>query len=319
MNALSHREIDTQMSLVRKSIAKHLGFELRPGQEIAGKQMLRRCVVEMPTGEGKTAATVFPAAALARTHRNVLIATANDYLASRDAEWMRRTYEDLGLSVGCVTALSSEKQRVEAYGCSITYGALREFSFDFLRSSLNQHENTHDRGLPTFAFDALLIDEADSILIDEARTPMIITAPTKGIDPSSEACYRWAAEFAPTLQISDDFVQTETMGAIALTRTGHQKFIRASMPPTIKPLTTTEIIHAIERAIWVNENMRPDHDYVISDNCVCLVDEYTGRKSTDRKFGSGIQQAIEARERLTLTPESQSIAQISIQEFVSKF
>ena len=319
MNALSHRELEERMNHVGESVAKHLGFKLRLGQETAGKQMLRRCIVEMPTGEGKTAAAVFPAATLATTHRNVLVATANDYLASRDANWMRPVYKDLGLKVGCVSALSSKKQRTEAYESSITYGTLREFGFDFLRASLDRQENDQGRGLPTFAFDALIIDEADSVLIDEAPMPMVITAPTRGIDTCLEACYRWTAEFAPTLQASDDFVQTETTGAIALTREGHEKFIRASMPPAIKPLTTTEIIHTLERAIWVNENMRPDHDYVVSDNRVCLVDEYTGRKSTNRKFGSGVQQAIEAREGLTLTPESQPVAQISVQEFVSKF
>ncbi|MFK8111444.1 MAG: DEAD/DEAH box helicase [Rubripirellula sp.] len=300
------------------SAKQHLGIEMRDVQLLAGSYLLERRVAEMQTGEGKTLTTVLAAAALAKSGRRVLVATANDYLVDRDCEWMRQVYRDLGLSVAGVTSASTFEQRTEAYRCDVTYGTLREFAFDFLRHVLAKRNSDNDL-LPVCSFDALIVDEADSLLIDEARTPLIITAPTGDLSDATQACYRWAANLAISYLPEHHYIQVPGNGAIALTESGRRKFSADKLPVELAELTTTQIIHSLERAIWVNENVRRDHGYVVIDQRVHLVDEYTGRPSADRNFGAGIQQAVEARERLPLTPESVPVARIPIQEFVGRF
>jgi preprotein translocase subunit SecA len=295
-------------------------MELREVQVAAGEQLLGRCIAEMPTGEGKTLTTVIPAAVQASRHRgqgNVLVATANDYLAERDARWMEPIYRQLELRVGCVGSGSTPEQREQAYGCDVTYGTLRQFAFDFLRQS---RRGAVDGGssLP-FRFDALIVDEADSLLIDEARTAMILTAPVRGLDAAREACYTWSARLAASLQIDADYVRLPDCGAIALTAQGRRLVIGSLMPAAMGSLTSTEILHAMERAIWVKETLHRDQHYLVRDGEIELVDEYTGRTAGQRSFGGGVHQAIEAREGVRLTPESQPVARISVQDFVAKF
>ncbi len=273
----------------------------------------------MQTGEGKTLTAVLAAAVFAAAHRKVLIATANDYLASRDADWMGPIYQQLGISVGCVTSESTPQQRADAYNCDITYGTLREFAFDFLRRSLAQRQPDSQVTADRSFFDALIVDEADSVLIDEARTPMVITVPTRGIDVATEACYRWSAAQAKSFRPSEDYVRMTDSGAVALTDRGHRRVVHSEMSASMGGLTSTDILHALERAIWINESIHRDDHYVVKDARIHIIDEYTGRKSGDRNFGGGIQQAIEAREGLTLTAESEPIARISVQDFVTKF
>lgn len=304
---------------VQSAASSCLGLELREAQIVAATHLLSPCIAEMQTGEGKTITAVLPATVFAVANRKVLIATANDYLASRDADWMGPVYQRLGLGVACVTSDSTPQQRADAYDCDITYGTLREFAFDFLRRSLAQRQADSQIAADKSCFDVLIVDEADSVLIDEARTPMIITAPTRGIDVATEACYRWSAEQAKIYRLPEDYVRMPESGAVALTDRGHRRVVRSEMPPSMGTLTTTEILHSIERAIWINESMHRDHHYVVKDGRIHIIDEYTGRKSGERTFGGGIHQAIEAREGLTLTAESEPVARISVQDFVTKF
>ena len=170
---------------------EHLGFKIRPSQWNASRLLSDRCIVEMPTGEGKTLTTLLAACSLAATGQRVLIATANDYLASRDADWMANLYNSVKLSVSSVTASTPQQARSETYKHDVVYGTLREFAFDFLRHSLERRKNPHSNvARSEFPKDILIIDEADSILIDEARTPMIITAPVTKVDQAKESCYR---------------------------------------------------------------------------------------------------------------------------------
>ncbi len=309
----------TVIGRVQSAAAACLGLELREAQIIAATHLQGPCIAEMQTGEGKTLTAVLAAAVFATANRKVLIATANDYLASRDADWMGPIYQRLGLGVGCVTSESTPQQRVDAYDCDITYGTLREFAFDFLRRSLAARQADSQVVMDHATFNVLIVDEADSVLIDEARTPMIITAPTRGIDVATEACYRWSAEQAKFYRLSEDYVRMTDSGAVALTVRGHGRFVRSEMPPAMGALTTTDILHSLERAIWINESIHRDHHYVIKDERIHIIDEYTGRKSGERHFGGGIHQAIEAREGLMLTAESEPVARISVQDFVMKF
>ena len=305
---------------INAACRQHLGFQIRPNQWNASRLLIDRCIVEMPTGEGKTITTFLSACSLAATGQRVLIATANDYLASRDADWMSKLYNSVSLSVSSVTASTPQHVRSETYKNDVVYGTLREFAFDFLRHSLERRRKQPST-VPHSEFpqDILIIDEADSILIDEARTPMIITAPATHVDQAREDCYRWASDVSVAFQRHRDYVRVEDSGLVALTQGGRKRAIATQMPTTIGSLTTTEILHALERAILVNETLHRDIHYVLNENRIQLVDEYTGRRSADRNFGSGVQQAIEAKEGLALTRESEPIARISVQDFVTRF
>ncbi len=306
---------------VRDSADRHLGISLRDVQIAAGQQLLRRCIVEMETGEGKTLTTVIPCGVLAKSGKKVLVATANDYLADRDAGWMKPLYNDLGLSVGRVTSQCNTQQRRNAYSADVTYGTLREFGFDHLRDRLDQRSAdgpSEKLARNDHAPDALVVDEADSVLIDEARTPMVITAPTSSIDAPTEACYRWCAQVAGSFRTPEDFLTVES-DMIALTDRGRRRFLKMKMPDEMAPLTTTDILHALERAIWVNQVIDRDVHYLIRDDRIELIDEYTGRAAKSRVLGGGLHQAIEAREELPLTSPSLPAARITVQDFVSRF
>lgn len=314
------RSAELSRDRMNAACEKHLGFQIRPGQWNASQLLNERCIVEMPTGEGKTLTTLLGACSLASTGQKVLIATANDYLASRDADWMSKLYNSVSLSVSSVTSSTPQHARSGIYEHHVVYGTLREFAFDFLRHALESRQKPNATvARAEFPRDILIIDEADSILIDEARTPMIITAPSTQIDHSKQPCYRWASEAASMFQRPRDYVRIEGSGLVALTPEGRKRAFAVPIPGTLAKLSTTEILHALERAILVNETIHRDIHYVVHDGCIQLVDEYTGRRSADRNFGGGIQQAIEAREGLALTQESEPIARISVQDFVSRF
>lgn len=318
-----HRvDLSAELSRDRMNVAveEHLGFKIRPGQWNASHLLHNRCIVEMPTGEGKTLTTLLAASSLAATGQRVLIATANDYLASRDADWMAKVYTSVNLSVSSITASTPQQARSAIYTHDVVYGTLREFAFDFLRHALESRKKNHsDIAELEFPKDILIIDEADSILIDEARTPMIITAPITKIDQAKESCYRWASNAAIGFQRPRDYVRIDGSGLVALTQAGRKRAITAVMPASMAKLTTTEILHSLERAILVNETIHRDIHYVVHEDRVQLVDEYTGRRAADRNFAGGVQQTIEAREGVALTQEAEPIARISVQKFVSRF
>ncbi|WP_186775450.1 preprotein translocase subunit SecA [Rubripirellula tenax] len=299
---------------VGRAVLDKLGLSLRPSQITSGHHLLGRTIVELPTGEGKTIATVFPACAFARRGRKVWIATANDYLAHRDAQWMRPVYDQLGVGVVSIAATMSPSERSAAYESDVVYGTIRSFGFDFLRSQIASED---------WRGDVLIVDEADSILIDEARTPMVISSSGGSTEPerngAEEACFRWAANVASQLRIDVDFVWLEDRGQTALTTIGRRSALDSVMPPQMRSLTTTEILHAVERSIQANQTLFRDVHYVVEGDGICLVDEYTGRKSVDRTLGGGLHQAIQAREGLTITSSNCPIARITVMEFVDRF
>jgi preprotein translocase subunit SecA len=207
----------------------------------------------------------------------------------------------------------------------VTYGTIREFGFDFLRDALQLHTESSlasclspQSPVQRGPF-ALVVDEADSVLIDEARTPLVINSTSHSMRKAMESCYRWCGQNAKSFNESADYVRLPEAGEIAFTASGKSKIFATAMPPEMDTLTLTEILHALERAIYVNHMYRRDLHYLIRDNKVCIIDEYTGRVSEGRTWGEGIHQAIEARESLPLTMPSRPAAQITVQDFVRRF
>ncbi len=241
------------------------------------------------------------------------------------AKWTAPILDRLGLTVGCVQDGQSRDERRQAYACDVTYGTIREFGFDFLRDAL---PNQAQGGLASCLSPqspaqrspfALIVDEADSLLIDEARTPLIINSRSNLMREAVESCYRWCAQNANNFHEVTDYVRLPTAGEIAFKACGKSKIFAMAMPPTMNTLTLTEILHAMEQAIYVNHKYQRDLHYLIRDNKVCIIDEYTGRVSEGRTWNEGIHQAIEARESLPLTPPSRTVAQITVQDFVRRF
>ena len=306
------------------SVQSHLELTLREVQCAAAAGMVRRRIIEMGTGEGKTLTTAFAAAAYARTRRHVFVATANEYLANRDAEWMRPIFADLSITVGSACAKSATR-RSQSYQCDITYGTIRQFGFDFLRDGIHARESSaknpeHSTEPPRIRkpLDVLIIDEADSVLIDEARTPMIISSTGDRMGFAQETLFRWAADVARSLD-SSDFASIEAGQQVALTPHGRMKVLSMRMPTPMNDRTTTEILHAVERAIFVQLRYLDDHHYLVRDGHIELVDEFTGRASSDRTLADGIHQAIEAKENLPLKGKTDAMARITVQDFAAKF
>lgn len=284
-------------------------------------------IVEMQTGEGKTLTATIPAALHAWEGRPVLIATANDYLARRDAESLRPVYAALGLSVGCIQSGQSREERQSAYARHITYGTAREFGFDFLRDRLEERRREDPR-TALFASGprrvqrdpaCLILDEADSLLIDEARTPLILSGTLDRADAAHEAGYRWAAASAPVLHEEDDYRRDPLSGWPGLTTAGRARVRTLAMPAAMASLTLTDVHHFLERALFVNARYQRDRHYVVREGQVQIVDEFTGRIQTGRTWNDGIHQAVEAREGVPLTIETGHLARVTMQEFVRRF
>jgi preprotein translocase subunit SecA len=313
------------VAAVCQAVRKSFGHELRANQILTGGALVEPSIAELATGEGKTVAAVLPLAFWARHGQGVYLSTANDYLARRDASWMQQVFDCLGLTVGCVQDGQSAEERRAAYACDVTYGTIREFGFDFLRDALQSRRSdgvatalSRPMVVQRNAF-ALIVDEADALLIDEARTPLIISHASGSMREATTACYRWCARNARKLNENVDYVRGSAAGEIAFTSAGKFRLFDMQMPPSMNSLTLTEILHAMERAIFVNHTYQPNQHYLVRNQKVCIIDEYTGRVSEGRTWNEGIHQAIEAREALPLTPPSQTVAQITVQDYARRF
>jgi preprotein translocase subunit SecA len=322
-------------ALTREAAHRTIGLRHYEVQLIAGAAMHDRRVVEMQTGEGKTLAATLPLVLFGLVGRGVHLATANDYLARRDAELMRPAYEALGLRVGVVDAESPPAQRRQAYACDVTYGTAKEFGFDFLRDRLawrQQEEGERDwLGAMLGASETadafvqrpphfILVDEADSILIDEARTPLVISLLPDGDGAAGVELYRWTSQFAPQLQEGEHFsVSDEGQRKITLTAAG-RRWVRQSPRPEV--LHTWDVVEAyqhVERAVQVLREFHRDRQYVVRDGEVVIVDEFTGRLAEGRRWRDGIHQAIEAKESLKVSPPTSQAARVTVQEFFHRY
>ena len=323
-------------ALVREAGRRKLGMRHFDVQLIGGILMHHRAIVEMQTGEGKTLTATLPTVLAALPGKGAHVATVNDYLARRDAEWMRPLYECLGITVGIVETQMSQEERRSAYQCDVTYGTAKEFGFDFLRDRLlhrrigqepssllgqmlgqfqkGDHESAVQRE-PHFA----LVDEADSILIDEARTPLIISAVPTNEQKAAVEAYRWAASIAGQFEENDDYDYDHEKKTVELTADGRRHVRDLPHPEALAAVGMVSIYEYVEQAIKVGREFFRDRQYVVRDGEIVIVDEFTGRLSEGRKWRAGIHQAVEAKEGVEVTVETGQAARVTVQDYFRRY
>jgi preprotein translocase subunit SecA len=275
----------------------------------------------MQTGEGKTLTALMPAFLRALTGRGCHVVTVNDYLAQRDADWMRPAYELGGVSVGCIQTPQATEERRGQYARDVTYGTAKELGFDFLRDRLRMDSakaGIADESPVQRAHYFVLVDEADSVLIDDARTPLIISM-TEPNRPAMVELYRWCTEFAQTLKFPGDFEYDPHKRSAILTEAGCRHVVLARKPPLVATIETEQVYRQIELALTALLAFILDRDYVIHDGEVIIVDESTGRMMEGRKWQQGLHQAIEAKEKIEITPRTQAAAQVTVQRFFRQY
>ena len=317
-------------AVVREAARRVLNMEPFPVQIMGGIILHMGRIAEMKTGEGKTLVSTLPAYLNALTGQGVHIVTVNDYLASRDAEWMGQVHRFLGLSVGCVLNSMNNDERREQYACDITYVTNNEDGFDYLRDNMVIYkEQLVQRGL-----NYVIIDEVDSVLIDEARTPLIISGQSGKSTKLYEICdilarqlkQGEAKEFSKMdaimgeeFQETGDFVVNEKDKAVNLTEEGVAKVEQFFHIENLADPENLEIQHNINLALRANYLMFRDKDYVVKDDQVLIVDEFTGRIMPGRRYSDGLHQAIEAKEHVKVKRESKTLATITFQNFFNKY
>ncbi|MBX7339068.1 preprotein translocase subunit SecA [Clostridium chauvoei] len=294
-------------AVCREASWRVLGMKHYKVQLIGGMVLHQGRIAEMRTGEGKTLVATLPLYLNALTGKGVHLITVNDYLAKRDQEWMGQLYSFLGLTSGCIVHGLTAEQRREAYGSDITYGTNNEFGFDYLRDNMVIYkEERVQRGL-NFA----VVDEVDSILIDEARTPLIIS----GAGEKSTKFYNVADNFVKQLLAERDYTIDEKANAVMLTEEGVEKAERAFGIENYADAANLELQHYITQALKANYSMKRDKDYMVKDDQVVIVDEFTGRLMEGRRYSDGLHQAIEAKEGVKIERESKTLATITFQNY----
>jgi preprotein translocase subunit SecA len=299
-------------ALVREVSARVLNMRHFDVQMLAGIALHHGKLVEMQTGEGKTLAAVLPAFLNALSGQGVHILTFNDYLAGRDADWMRPIYEFLGLSVSSIKQGMSKEARRDAYAADITYLTVKEAGYDFLRESivLNAKE------LILRPYNMVIVDEADSILIDEARTPLVIA----GLDPAAREIKRsQLAELTKTLTPLDDYQTDEHKRNVYLTEEGINKVETSLRIGKLHAPDNHEILTRLNQALHAEVLLKIDVDYVVRQEQVEIVDEFTGRVILDRHWPDGLHRAVEAKEGLPLKAQGQILNSIAIQHFIKQY
>ena len=316
---------------VREAASRVLGMEHYRVQIIGGIILHQGRIAEMKTGEGKTLVSTLPAYLNALEGKGVYIVTVNDYLAKRDSEWMGKVHEFLGLTVGVVLNDMSNDERRDAYNCDITYITNNELGFDYLRDNMVIYkEQLVQRGLHY-----AIIDEVDSVLIDEARTPLIISGQSGKSTKLYEACDILAqqltrGEDVPEYSKMDaimgieqeetgDFIVNEKDKLVNLTQQGVEKVEQFFKIDNLADPDNLEIQHNIILALRAHNLMFRDQDYVVQDDQVLIVDEFTGRIMPGRRYSDGLHQAIEAKEHVKVKRESKTLATITFQNFFNKF
>ncbi|MEZ4358410.1 MAG: preprotein translocase subunit SecA [Eubacteriales bacterium] len=264
-------------------------------------------IAEMKTGEGKTLVATLPICLNALSGEGVHLVTVNDYLAKRDSEWMGKIYTFLGYSVGLILKDMDASSRQKAYACDITYGTNNEFGFDYLRDNMVIYKERMVQRPLNYA----IVDEVDSILIDEARTPLIIS----GRGDKSTEMYTLANKFVKSLKDEVDYTSDEKQRTINLTDDGIKKAESFFKVENLNDIENTELNHHITQALKANRLWHKDRDYVVVDNQIIIVDEFTGRLMTGRRYSDGLHQAIEAKENVHVKNESKTLATITFQNY----
>lgn len=297
---------------VREAAKRSLGERPYDVQMIGAIILHRGMIAEMKTGEGKTLTSTMAVYLNALEGKGVHIVTVNDYLAPRDAEWMGKVYDMLGLSVGCVIPNLTEAERADAYRCDITYGTNSEFGFDYLRDNMKfALEEMVQR-----PFNFAIVDEVDSILIDEARTPLIIS----GASEDSSELYNLVDKIIPDLA-PEDYEKDEKVKAVTLTDIGNEHIEELLQEAgllsegSLYEYTNIALVHHVNQALKAHKLFEIDIDYIVHEGQVVIVDEFTGRMMEGRRFSEGLHQALEAKEGVEVESENQTLASITYQNY----
>ena len=297
---------------VREGAKRTLGQRHYDVQMLGGMVLHQGKISEMRTGEGKTLVSTLPVYLNAITGKGVHVVTVNDYLASRDADWMGAVFKFLGLTIGCITHGLDNAERQAAYACDITYGTNNEFGFDYLRDNMNfRIEEMVQR-----EFHFAIVDEVDNIFIDEARTPLIISGPAE----DAANTYASINQVIPKLTEAD-FEKDEKQRTVVLTEVGTERVeeILGEMGmlggETLYDITNVSLVHHVQQALRAHMLFQRDTDYIVKDDGIIIIDEFTGRMMEGRRFSEGLHQALEAKEGVTVQNENQTLASITFQNY----
>ena len=297
----------------REAARRSLGLRAFDVQLMGGIFLHQGNIAEMKTGEGKTLVATFPAYLNALTGKGVHIVTVNDYLARRDAEWMSKVYGALGLTTGVVYPQQPDDEKASAYACDVTYATNNELGFDYLRDNMKAELNQIHQRFHNFA----IVDEVDSILIDEARTPLIISGPAQ----DRSELYQTVDLLIPEI-LDDHFTLDEKTRNVTFTDNGNEWLEETLLEKKILPEgqslydpESTTIVHHVNQGLRAHKLFTRDKDYIVQDDEVILIDEFTGRMMAGRRLSDGLHQAIEAKERCKIQPENVTLASVTFQNY----
>jgi len=294
-------------AVVREVSKRVIGMRHYDVQLVGGAVLQRGEIAEMKTGEGKTLVATLPVYLNALSGKGAHVVTVNDYLATRDKEWMGKVYRFLGLTVGVIVNGMDNEERKEAYNCDIVYGTNNEFGFDYLRDNMVQDKEQKVQRELNYA----LVDEVDSILIDEARTPLIISGPSE----ETTKWYKVFSEMSLRIGRDKDYEVDEKAHSIVLTEEGIKRVEKELVIDNLYSPENVELTHYLIQALRAKELFSRDKDYIVKDEEVIIVDEFTGRLMPGRRYSEGLHQAIEAKERVEIAGENQTLASITLQNY----
>jgi len=304
--------LNDAFATAREAAKRAIGQRPFDTQLIGGLVLHQGRIAEMKTGEGKTLAATLAVYLNAIEGKGVHVVTVNDYLARRDSAWMGEIYNFLGLSVGCIVPNLGEPDRKAAYAADITYGTNNEFGFDYLRDNMKfEPERMVQRD-----FNFAIVDEVDSILIDEARTPLIISGPAE----TSSELYQTVDTYMPRLE-EEDYEKDEKQRAVSLSEAGAEKMqewlkgTELLKHPELYDIANVTLVHHVNQALRAHKLFTRDVDYLVKNDKVVIVDEFTGRMMEGRRYSDGLHQALEAKEQVTIQPENQTLASITFQNY----
>jgi len=297
---------------VREASKRTLGQRHFDVQLLGGMVLHDGKISEMKTGEGKTLVATLPVYLNALSGEGVHVVTVNDYLAMRDAEWMGQIYKFLGLKVGCIVHGLDDVERKAAYGADVTYGTNNEYGFDYLRDNMK----SRPEAMVQRTFNYAIVDEVDNIFIDEARTPLIISGPAE----DAAEMYERVDKLIPVLE-KDHFEKDEKQRTVMLTESGTERIEElleeADMlgGASMYDITNISMVHHVNQALRAHTLFERDTDYIVKDDAVIIIDEFTGRMMEGRRFSEGLHQALEAKEGVHVQHENQTLASITFQNY----